>query len=155
MKKKKLILIGIIILLFISSNCSSFLLKKKQECVNTEIIDEFGAQIECGKIEGIASEIIYTDTISEDTIKGLAEYIVKFDNIDSLNIESVTLQRVFLRYPEKLVINNEDTMFKYYNNFLVPLFKNYKCWKKNGDSRRVFFVNQITIPFTIVPCNTL
>lgn len=154
MKKKILILIGTIILLFISSHCSSFLLKKSQKSVNIEIIDEFEAQIECGEIEGIESGIIYTDTISQDTIKGFAEFIVTFDNINSLNIESVKLRRVFLRYPEKTVINNKDSRFKYYNYFLVTLFENYKCWKKKGDSNRVFSVNQsITVPFTINPCN--
>ncbi len=150
MKKKFLIFVGTIILLFISSHCSPFLLKKSQRSI--EIIDEFEAQIECGEIEGIESGIIYTDTISQDTIKGFAEFIVTFDNVDFLNIESVRLRTIFLRYPEKTVINDEDSRFEYYNNFLVTLFENYKCWKKKGDSRRVFCVRQsITVPFTINP----
>lgn len=116
------------------------------------IIDEFEAEIDCGKIKGESLGIIFSDTISRDTVKGYAEFVVTFDNIDSLNIESVELRRIFLRTPQKIIIRKEDNRFKYYDDILPQLFKSYKCWKKEGETRKLFLNEQlIYILFTIIP----
>lgn len=144
-------IIIVVIFLFVNTQCSIFLQKNKQQYAD-EIIDVFEAEICCGETEGIISNLIYMDTMIYDTIKGFANFIVTFDSVDSLNIKSVKLRCVYLRYPENTIIHTMDSRYQYFNLTLVALFEKYKCWKKVGDLKEIFSVNQsIVIPFIIMP----
>lgn len=134
----------IILLIFITIACSSS--RSKSENENENEHSHIG--INCGFIDN-RYKIELTDNKKKYNIQGLAVVVINFDNLDTLLIDSVELQTIFVRESRK-VLKKTDEEFIYFQNKLLPVIEKIKCWKciecnKETFSNRIAY----SFPFTI------
>lgn len=120
-----------------------------------EIEDVFPAQIGCSLIQNhdTSEKIIIVDSTLNDSIIGIAAFWILFDNIDSLNIESIELDAIIQKNPKYIQIRKNDNDFVFYDKRLSSIAKTqFKCRYLHRYNNSLYFINvMIYIPFAIYP----
>lgn len=155
---KRNIFASIFIIIAFVCSCDTVKITKEKDLSNfydsNVIYDPIFGQFMCGKIKGDDSKenykIIAFDTTTYDTIRGYANFIICFNNIDNItiNIESVELKWINLRNNKYITSDNEE--YKYFDSLLTPEMKKFVCWKLEGYEKFQYFkYNQIINFFEI------
>jgi hypothetical protein len=124
---------------------------------NYETNDVFFAEITCYLIQNhdTNGKIIVIDSTLKDSIIGIAIFWILFDNIDSLNIDSIELNAIIRRNPTYIQIRKENAEFEFYDKRLTSIVEEQlKCWYLYRYDNSLYSINKmINIHFAIYPCN--
>lgn len=130
----------IILFIFITIACNSSKIGGKYHYSQTGIT--------CGFVDNKIKIELIDNQNNYNNIQGLATVIIDFDNLDTLSIDLVELQTIFIREDRK-VLKPTDSEFIYFKNKLLPIIAKVKCWKC-VDCNKETFSHRITYSFPFV-----